>query len=359
MMIPLFQVRMNPTAKFLVNDVLGSGYVGQGKVVDQFEEQLELRLNRKCLTTNSCTSALDLALHLCGVGPDNEVISTAMTCFASNAPIINRHAYIRWADVDPITGLIDPDSVEKLITRKTKAIMAVDWAGRSCDYDRLKSFGIPVIEDAAHCWDTRYKGNPISTHGGDYVCYSFQAIKFLTSCDGGLLVTPDDKFEEARRLRWFGLDRTKSESFRCTQNIQSAGFKYQMNDFTAAVGISNINLAYLSAKMHRDNAKSYCQQLAGLKTFTIPEYNPDCSYWLYSILVEKGIKEEFIAYMKDRGVECSPVHFRNDLYDCTAQFKEGDLPGLDEFSRKQIAIPVGWWLSSADSDYIVNCLKEW
>ena len=358
-MIQLFKVRVNPNADRVINQTVQSGYLGQGKIVDLFEKKLNKHLKTKCLTVNSGTSALDLALHLCEVEPFTEVISTAQTCFASNSNIINRKARIRFADVDMFTGLIDPNSVEKLITKKTRAIMAVDWAGRACDYDKLKSFGIPVIEDAAHCWDTLYKGNPISTHGGDYVCYSLQAIKFLTAADGGILITPQDKYEEAILARWYGLDRRKGESFRCTQNIKPGGhFKYHMNDVLASIGLSNLELASDSVKKHRENADYYYRWINN-KNIKLPPYDSGCSYWLYSIIISGGNREDFIKYMADKGIATSPVHFRNDLYDCTKNFREGELPGLNYFSQKQVAIPVGWYLTEEEKNHIVRCINEW
>lgn len=381
--IDLFKVRMNPYAKELVGRTLDSGFIGQGEVVDKFEQRLkeELRSDVMPLTLNSCTSALDLALHLCGVesygyGPEFFyhgdvverpcVISTPVTCTASNFPIILRGAKILWADVDPNTFCIDPKSVERIIkqhkneAQPIKAIMAVDWAGRSCDYDALKQFGIPVIQDAAHCWNTYYKGDPISRHGGDYVCYSFQAIKFLTSGDGGALIVPESQYERALLLRWYGMDRRGSNSMRCLQSILEAGFKYHMNDVMASIGLSNIDLANDSVQKHRKNAAIYNEAFKDLTSISIPPPDPDCSYWLYSIKVEKGTKEEFSKYLADRGIASSPVHFRNDLYECTKEFKtKRELPGVEEFAQKQVSIPVGFWLSQEDLDHIIKTIREY
>lgn len=357
-MINLFKVRMSDDSSSMVKDVLESGYVGQGPKVEQFENLLfeELKSDIRPITVNSCTSAIDLALHLCNVNPGDEVISTPQTCFASQVGIINRHANIRWADINPITGLIDPNSVEKLITKKTKAIIAVNWAGKFCDYSRLKSFGVPVIEDAAHTWDSFLD---VYVDRGDYICYSFQAIKFLTCSDGGLLITPKEKEEDARLLRWYGLDRTKNESFRCTQNIKRAGFKYHMNDVCAAIGITNIPEARQSVLDHRKNAKYYCESLRDCSSITIPDYDETCSYWLYSLLVEKGTKEHFMEYLKENNIASSPVHYRNDRYDCTSKFSEDELKGVDEFSAKQVSIPVGWWLTEIDKKHIVEVIKKY
>jgi len=353
--ISLFKVRMSHDAKNLVGEVLESGYIGQGPKVDEFEEllQKELNLDVKPITVNSCTSAIDLALHLIGVGPDDEVISTPQTCFASQVGAINRKAKIRWADINPITGCIDVESVKKLITNKTKAIIAVNWAGKLCDYKTLKSYGVPVIEDAAHSWDVFDKNN---NERGDYVCYSFQAIKFLTCGDGGLLITPREKEEDARLLRWYGLDRTKNESFRCTQNIKVAGFKYHMNDISASIGISNLSLAKDSVKKHRENAKYLISHIKN-PHIQIPEWDENCSYWILSIHILNQRKEEFINYMGSHLISTNPVHYRNDEYDCTADFKENTLPGVNSFTDTQVCIPNGWWLSQDDLDYIVKIIN--
>lgn len=354
--IELFKVRMSKYASEEVSKVLNSGFIGQGKKVEDFEDLLwkELNTETRPVTVNSCTSAIDLALELIGVSSGDEVISSPMTCFASQVGSIHRGATIRWADIDPITGLIDPASVEKLITEKTKAIICVNWAGKICDFTKIKSFGIPVIEDAAHTWDVF---DAKVNQRGDYICYSFQAIKFLTTGDGGLLICPKEKESDARLLRWFGLDRTKGQSFRCTQNISKAGFKYQMNDISATIGICNIPEAAESVKMHQTNSKYIIDNVKN-ENLVMPEWDETCSYWLFSMHVLNGKKQEFVDYLLENGIVSSPVHFRNDMYDCTLKFKEGVLPGVDSFSQTQICIPNGWWLSRNDLEYVVKTLNN-
>lgn len=356
-MIPLFKVMMSENADLHVGEVLASGFIGQGPIVEKFEDTLwkELKCKTRPVTVNSCTSAIDLALELADVGVGDEVISTPQTCFASNVGAIHRGARIRWADIDPITGLMDPNSVEKLITNKTKAIVAVNWAGRICNYKKLKSFGVPVIEDAAHCWDVSIHDDNLER--GDYICYSFQAIKFLTTGDGGILICPKEKEEEARILRWYGLDRTKGENFRCTQNITRVGFKYHMNDINASIGLSNIPSARMSVFKSIQNSIHYIENVKNPK-LVMPSFDPMCSFWLFSMHVLNGEKESFQKYMSDNKVATSPVHFRNDRYDTTMQYAEEDLPGVDSFTETQICIPNGWWVSEEDRNYIVKLLNE-
>lgn len=356
-MIPLFKVRMSDKVIEDISPTILSGFITQGPKVEEFEDLLDEYLQPKTrpITTNSCTSAIDLALELCDVDSLSEVISTPQTCFASNVGMIHRNARIRWADIDPDTGLIDPDSVEKLITKNTKAIVAVDWAGRFCDFKKLKSFGVPVIEDAAHVWDV-FDTNHVDR--GDYIAYSLQAIKFLTSGDGGVLIVPEDKQHRARLLRWFGLDRTKNESFRCTQNIFEAGYKYHMNDIAASIGISNLEAAKESVLSHKKNAEYFCKQFSGLSYAKVLEYDDDCSYWIFPMVLNDTVdRNNFVSYLENNGVVSSPVHFRNDQYAATEKFSEGYLPGVESFTKNQINIPVGWWLSESDINHIVNVIK--
>lgn len=355
--IPLFKVFMASDVQDYVMPVIQSGYIGQGAKVDEFEKQFEQLIDapRDVISVNSCTSALDLALHLIGVGPGDEVITTPQTCTATNGVIVNRGARPVWADIDPTTGNIDPSSIRKLITKKTKAIMAVDWGGLPADYSALKSFGFPVIEDAAHSLLATIGGQSIAKSGGDYVCWSFQAIKHLTTTDGGALLTPMDQIERARLLRWYGLNRRSKASFRCEQNIQEVGYKYHMNDVSAAVGLANISHMTQLVSKHRANARTYCEQLKDAFGVIIPKWTNESSWWLYTVMVND--RDVFIKYMSEQGIETSPVHARNDKHDAF-NFYNGDLYGVNEFSSRAVAIPVGWWMSQVDIDRVIHAIKN-
>jgi dTDP-4-amino-4,6-dideoxygalactose transaminase len=356
--IPLFKVFMAEGAADAVGKVLNSGYVAQGQIVADFEEKLAERFDvPEVVTLNSGTSALHLSLHMIGVGPGDEVITTAQTCVATNGGIVLRGATPVWVDVDPRSGLIDPEAVAKAITPKTKAIIAVDWAGHPCDYDALKSHGIPVIQDAAHAVGTQYKGAHIAKTGGDYVCFSFQAIKHLTTGDGGALVVPLGQSERARRLRWFGLDRNSSARFRFEQDIPEAGFKYHMNDIAAAIG--QCNLRHLDDNLfdHRDNATALHAMLSGISNVQLPPYVEMSSWWLFTIQVENPYA--FADAMSERKIMCSPAHSRNDVMSAFKQAKvPAPMPGLDSFSKHQISIPVGWWLKAPDLAHIAQAVEE-
>lgn len=350
-MIPLFKVAMSPEAPARVAEVLRSGYIGQGEQVERFEAALQELLGTPAppLTTNSCTSAIDLALHLIGVGPGDEVITTPVTCTATNSPIVTRGAVPVWADVDPLTGLIDPDDVWKKLTNKTKAIIAVDWGGALCDYAALRKYTVPVIQDAAHSLTAGI--------GGDYVCWSFQAIKHLTTGDGGALWCPPEQLERARLLRWYGLDRRSKADFRCEQNIQEAGYKYHMNDIAAAIGLANIGGVHGLIDQHKNNAARYHRGLSGIAGISLPRWEGDRSpWWLYTLLVEN--RQGFISYLADHGIAASPVHARNDTHRAFHS-PSGPLPGVDYFASRNVAIPVGWWLKQDDVFHIIKTVQTW
>lgn len=358
-LLPLFKVRMAPEAADLVADVLRSGYIGQGTKVDEFEREFAALVEapHDVLMLNSCTSAIDLALHLIGVGPGDEVVTTAMTCTATNSPIVLRGATPVWADVRPETGLIDPEDVHRCLTRKTKAIIAVDWGGLPCNYAALGSYGVPVIQDAAHSllalsWGT---GEQIAKNLPDhhYITWSFQAIKHLTTGDGGALLAPKHQVERARLLRWYGLDRKSSASFRCEQNIVEVGYKYQPNDIAAAIGLANLPDARQTVLLHRRHAQQLLQH-TGLGAYGTRE----SSWWLFTVHVDNPMS--FIAFMKERGIEASPVHARNDKHTAFRRVSAArPLPGLDWFASHEVAVPVGWWLSDEEVSRIGRSVAEW
>lgn len=363
-MIPLFKVFMAEEATKRTAETLMSGYIGEGPRVQEFEQafgQLVGATDHPPLALNSCTSALDLALHLVGVHEGELVISTPMTCTATNGVIVNRGAQIAWADVDPVTGLIDPASVARIVREaRVTAIMAVDWAGRSCDYTALRraavttfrsrTYSIPIIQDAAHNLMV-----DMANHG-DYVCWSFQAIKHLTTGDGGAILVPPEQRKRARLLRWYGLDRESSADYRCDQDITEAGFKYHMNDIAASIGLANLPHMPQVVRRYQSNAIRYGRLLADAPGVMVPPAPASFFPWLYCLLVDDV--DGFRAHMAARGVATSPVHKRNDVHPAF-NFPSGPLPGVERFSAHQVSIPVGWWLTDSDIEHIAGAVLEW
>lgn len=360
-MIPLFKVFMPKSVIGPLKKTLFSGYIGQGPRVEEFEKALTDYLgNPYILTLNSGTSALHLALRLVNVGPGDEVISTPLTCTATNWPILAQGASIVWADIDPQTANIDPQSIARKITPKTAAIMVVDWGGQPVDIDAIRKIAgpIPIIEDAAHAFGAIYKGKKVGNKA-DFTCFSFQAIKHLTTIDGGLLcVLRKRDYERGKLLRWYGIDRArKNTDSRIEIDVPEWGYKYHMNDVTATLGLEQLKYVEKILKKHRQNAAYYFRQLKDMENLTLltPPPDTDSSYWLFTIRV-RG-RDKFRDFMEKKGIMVSQVHRRNDTHPVVARFRS-PLPNLDRFEKEMIAIPVGWWLTGKQREYIVQTITD-
>jgi len=364
-MIPLFKVAMNPEADKAVAKVLQSGFIGQGEVVEEFERQLKERFkNEYLVTVNSGTSALQLALRLIkDKHPDKKyIISTPLTCTATNWAILAAGFEIIWADINPNTLNIDPLSVQQCQTPEVAAVMVVHWGGAAADVERIKALTeLDIIEDCAHAFGSIYisKDENLKVgNSGNYCCFSFQAIKYLITGDGGMLILPGEyEYRKAKLLRWYGIDREGDrKDFRCEAPIKDWGYKFHMNDINAAIGIENLKIVNKNIPKHFYNAYYYNEQfpsaLCSLGTF---DFDWGSAYWIYSVKVPR--RDDFQRAMKDRGVMTSQVHERNDLHPCVAKYKV-HLPNLDKVIGELSSIPVGWWVTHEDREYIVEQIKK-
>lgn len=348
-MIPLFRVAMGSDAGVHVESTLQSGFVAQGKKVEEFEEALIPWFGRKPITVNSGTSALTLALRLANV-KGGRVITTPMTCSATNLAILAAGAEPVWADVDPRTGLIDPESVARRMDdyygygASIKAVMAVDWGGQPADYDSLRgaaiAMDVPIIEDAAHAFGSEYKGVPTGSVA-DYTCFSFQAIKHLTTGDGGALTTLMGDERRAKTLRWFGIDReAETKEFRGEIDVEEWGYKFHMNDIAATIGLANLSIVNGILARHMAHAMAYDANLDERFIRTAPSYDHIGSWWIYTILLpDRDTRDAFKEWMASRGVQVSQVHWRNDTLSVFRPYQRDDLPGVDEFSDRMICLP--------------------
>lgn len=377
--IDLFKVFMSPTASDEVGKVLNSGYVGQGPKVEEFENQLRKHFKHDYIVSlNSGTSALHLALHLLknpyknsnwnGLQDGDEVLATPMTCTASNWPILANRLKIKWVDINPKTLNMDLDDLARKITDKTKVIMLVHWGGYPNDLDKIKEiqenaykiygFKPVVIEDGAHSFGSEYKGKPIGTHG-NLTMYSLQAIKHITSIDGGLLLSPHRELNRrAKLIRWYGIDRDGDrKDFRCEADVEEWGFKFHMNDVCATVGIENLKHFDNIISKHKNNAKYYDRSLNDVTGIELLERKDghDSAFWIYSLLVDN--RDGFYKWMDECNISVSQVHERNDKHTCVKEYKS-ILPNLDATIGKIVSIPVGWWIGDEQREYIVDCIKK-
>ena len=384
-MLSLFKVFMSEDVLQPLNDVLMSGFITQGSKVDEFENSLkEFIGNPYILTLNSATAGLTLALRLLknqdlnfnwpGFDENEDIVLTpALTCFATTAAILSNNVNIKWLDVDLETTNIDINDLKNKLSEKTKIIYVVHWGGNPVDLDSLKEiqeyslqkFGFKpmIVEDCAHSFGAEYNGKKIGNN--ENICvFSLQAIKHLTTGDGGVITLPNKQlYDRCKLLRWYGIDRDKrnygGKDFRLENDILEYGYKFHMNDINATIGLHNLPHIPSLLEKNRKNATYFDENLKNIDNIKLMSNNLKCNsaYWLYSIRVLNNKKFEFMEKMKEAGIMTSQVHNRNDINSCVKDFVEV-LPNLDIMEKELVCIPVGWWLTEENLNYIVNTISK-
>lgn len=333
-------------------EVLHSGQLAQGPKVDEFERNLAKSfMIPNAITTSSGTAALEIAYELAGLKAGDEVISTPLTCAATNLPLIRMGCKIVWADVLESTLCIDPLDVHSKVGSKTKAIVQVHLGGIRADVGRQH---IPVISDACQA---------LGVFHGDYTACSFQAIKHFTTGDGGMLVCKKDSdVRQAKLLRWFGIDRERKiantwETYRTRMmcfDIEVPGCKRQMNDIAAAMGIVGLR-HYNEVHAHREKLFGiYRSRLAKVDGIHVVD-GPENVHWLMTVLVEN--RDEFARMLFEADVDCNVVQVRNDIYKIFGG-ERADLPTLNSIEDKYVSIPIGMHVSEDEVNYICDKIEE-
>ncbi len=360
-----FNTHISQKSIALAHQVLKSSWLSEGKMVKEFEKQLGFQLGiQNPVALNRGTSALHLALVVAGIGPGDEVILTAQTFVATGLVILMQGATPVFADIDPFTGNISSQSIREKITQRTRAILPVHWGGYPCDMDEINEIAaknnLTVIEDAAHALGAIYKGRPIGAIS-QFTAFSFQAIKHVTTGDGGALacLNPEDA-KNAFVRRWFGIDRANSQPSVLGEriyDISQIGYKYHMNDLAAAVGLGNLEDFSGRLASRRGAAKTYSRELAEVPGLQLLKYKNDRegSFWFYTVLVEH--REDFIRKLAERGIPASVVHLRIDHNSIFGGFRK-DLVGQAWFNEHQVAIPVHEALTPDDLEKIIRVIQE-
>jgi perosamine synthetase len=314
------------------------------------------------VAVNSGTSALHLALVLAGVGEGHEVIIPAQTFVATGLVVVQQKAKPVFADIEPDTGNISPTSIRQKITPRTKAIIPVHWGGYPCNMDEIMKiadeFNLVVIEDAAHALGATYKGKPIGSIS-HLTCFSFQAIKHVTTADGGAIGCLSKEHEnEAMVKRWFGIDRANampSDLGERKYDIHELGYKYHMNDYAAALGLANLRRFSERLKHRLALARMYDAGVAAVNGIKCMKYEAgiQSAYWLYPVLVEQ--RDAFVRAMKSKGITVSVVHQRIDRNSIFGGL--ADLPYQEKFDAHQIHLPIHDGLDQEKIEYIINSIR--
>lgn len=329
-----------------VDEVLRTRWIGQGPKVNEFEHRFSEYVGRPCVATGSCTDALHLAYLLAGIGPGDEVIAPIFTCTATNIPLLYCGAKIRFADVAPGSLNVNRQTVYDAMTGDTKAVVVVHYGGQVA---HVGPFGLPVIEDCAQALGASDAGVM-----GDYACYSFQAVKHITTADGGMLALPKRKLAEAKRRRWFGIDRDAKLNGTWANDIYEIGYKYQMTDVAAAMGLAGLDALDAQVVTRRALREAYAWGLRGVDGIRLLDNDPGSACWLCTVLVER--RDDFKRMLASRGIESDQVHYRNDRYSIFKDFR-GEFPNMDAIDGRYLCLPMHMGLNAEDVQYICDAVR--
>lgn len=342
--------------------VLFSGYIAEGEKTEEFTKLVaEFIKNPRVVMVHSCTAALTIAYRLAGVGPGTEVITTPLTCIAANVPILALGAKPVWVDCDIDTGMVEPEDIEHLINEKTKAISILHKEGDLARLDEIlkiaEKYNIKVIEDAAHAFGAKYKGVNIGNHG-DFVCFSFQAVKQMTTGDGGALVCKnEDDYWRARKMKWFGIDKAKRDKENPWNNdVSEWGYKADMNNIAATIGIEQMKYIKDILQKYNKNGLLYSKLLKNIPGVKLIKRDKRdfSTFWAYCLLSEN--RQTLIKKLEEHGIEAKQIHLRNDVYSIFAESRR-ELPNIDYFSKRELCIPCGWWITEEDVHRIADVIK--
>lgn len=350
-----------------VAKTLRSGWINTGKKEQELREKASKKWNFPyCVAVNSCTSALRSALAVLGVGPGDEVISTPFTFIATNTVILEQGAKPIFADVNYDDLNINSESIEKKITKKTKAIMIVHYGGNPCDMDKIRKIGkkynLPIIEDAAQALGSKYKGEYIGVKG-DIICFSFQVIKIITSGDGGLITTPNkDYYQKLKKVIWFGIDKEGKKTNLLDplpDNFRgdTLGYKYNMNDITATLASVGVDHYDEAAARRKKIGERYRKELEGVKGIKLLKYYNDRipNYQLFPIHVANRLT--FAEYMNKNNIMIRINNRRNDIYPMFGGIKK-DLLNTKRVDEDVALLPIHTGLTDEDISYVISKVKD-
>ena len=363
--IVLFYPHVSESAKISVMETLDSRWIGQGPKVKLFEDRFSKKFgsNRPAIAVGSGTDALHLAYILAGLQPGDEVIAPIFTCTATNIPFLYMGVKINFADIDSNTMNMDVDHVRQLMNVNVKAIVCVHYGGLPCDMDELQTIAdewdIPIIEDAAHAVGAKYKESDIGSIS-DYTIFSFQAIKHITTGDGGMLILKNEELVgKAERIRWFGIDRDSKQAGVWENDIKEIGYKYQMTDIAAAMGIASLNEFDENSKLRKMLFRAYEEELCDCKRLKIVGSgfkDREHGAWLFTVLVDERFTLQ--KKLRDHGIESNQVHFRNDRYSIFKEFTDGKIfPNMDRAEDNYLVLPLHTKMTVADVKRVCNVIK--
>ncbi len=363
-----------------VVEVLRSDWLTQGPKVREFEQAFAGYVGAKfAVAVTSGTAALHAAMYAAGIGPGDEVIVPPMTFVATANSVVFQEGTPVFADVEPDTLLVDPNEVEAKITPRTKAIVAVDYAGQPCDYDSLQAIarkhGLILIADACHALGAEYKGKRVGTLA-DLTVFSFHPVKHITTGEGGMITTDDAELAERMRLfRNHGITRDQSKFARINGKIQNPmlhapcsmpfyyemldlGFNYRMTDLQSALGMSQLKKIDMFIRKRREIANYYNQAFKGLEDhITLPPGDNEEHAWhLYVIQLKRGNRDSVFRKLRENGIGVNvhyiPVYLQP--YYQGLGYEKGICPHSEEYFARAITLPLYPAMKTSDMERVVE-----
>lgn len=361
-----------------VLDSLRSGWLTTGPKAKRFEQEFSafIGVGTEAIAVNSATAGLHLALEAIGLGPGDEVITTPYTFTATAEVVRYLGADPVFVDIDPDTFNIDQSKIEAAVTHRTKAIIPVHFAGLACNMDAIyqiaRKHGLKMIEDAAHALPTTYKSRLIGALESDVTVYSFYATKPITTGEGGMLVTRNPEIaKRCRIMRLHGISHDVFDRFTSTQpswqyEVVEPGFKYNMTDIAASLGIQQLKKAWALQKKREEMADAYNEAFKKLP-FILPPKAPsgDIHAWhLYVIRLNDDVKiarDRFIEHMAEEGIGCSvhfiPLHLHpywRDRYN----LKPDDFPNALNAYERAVSLPLYTKMNDDDQMRVISAVRD-
>lgn len=363
--ISLFGIYRDARMDAAALEVLHSGQIASGSYVKQFAEGFGKLVNQaNVVTVNDMSSAIQIALRIIGVGPGDEVLAASYACMSTNAPIATSGATAIWVDIDPHTGTLDPEALERAITPRAKAVIVYHLAGYPADIQRIAEIcqrrGLKLIEDCDNALLATVDGKQVGSFG-DFAIYSFYPNRQVNATEGGALCCRSaEDAERATKLRRYGIDlalfRDPYGEIDPNCDISEIGWAATLNNLCSSIGYAQLGEVERRVAQARRVAEHLTQELAQISGVEVvaPLHASVPSYWAFLIKLSK--RDQVMCRLKKLGVQVSKLHQRTDQYSGFAA-PPRDLPNTAHFLDQVLALPCGWWLSDDQVYHLIDMVR--
>jgi perosamine synthetase len=384
-LIPVFKPYFDERELEALREPFESGWIGEGPKVAEFEEKFAKYVGAKhAIALNSATAALHLSLATLDLQPEDEVLVPAITFVSTAHAAIYAGGVPVFVDVDPETLCIDVEDARAKITAKTRAIVPVHFGGFPCDMDAIfalaKEHDLDIIEDAAHAAGTRFKDTMIGGLSSTATCFSFHAVKNLATGDGGMVTTNDDATaERIRTLRWVGISRSTYErsgsggsnetsataqlygSYRWYYEVSELGYKYHMNDISAAIGIVQLDKLPKANELRRSVASRYREAFANLDSMSLPPRSDDHESATHNFVIQVKNRDSLASSLAERGISTGvhymPVHM-HPFYE-TNESIVPNVPVAERVWLDLLTLPIYPGMTDDDVSSVIAGVLDW